>query len=111
MKKKIRDLFLLSLLCLGVAQSLLAQSGSVKGKVTDEKGEAIPGVSITVQGTQQGTLTDAEGVYSIDVANNATLVFSFLGYLKQEVAVSNRSTIDVSLKTDTKALEEVVVVG
>lgn len=111
MKKKIRDLFLLSFLCLGITQSLLAQSGSVKGKVTDDKGDAIPGVSITVQGTQQGTLTDAEGVYSIDVAGNATLVFSFLGYLKQEVAVSNRSTIDVSLKTDTKALEEVVVVG
>lgn len=111
MKKKIRDLFLLSLLCLGITQSLLAQSGTVKGKVTDEKGEAIPGVSVTVQGTQQGTLSDAEGQYSVQVSGNATLVFSFLGYLKQEVAVSNRSTIDVSLQTDTKALEEVVVVG
>lgn len=111
MKKKIRDLFLLSFLCLGITQSLLAQSGTVKGKVTDDKGEAIPGVSVTVQGTQQGTLSDAEGQYSIEVSGNATLVFSFLGYLKQEVAVSNRSTIDVSLQTDTKALEEVVVVG
>lgn len=111
MKKKIRDLFLLSLLCLGITQSLLAQNVTVKGKVTDEKGEMIPGASVTVKGSQQGTLTDAEGVYSIDVAGNATLVFSFLGYLKEEVAVSNRSTIDVSLKTDTKALEEVVVVG
>ncbi|MGG7661498.1 SusC/RagA family TonB-linked outer membrane protein [Dyadobacter sp. BHUBP1] len=111
MKKKIRDLFLLSLLCLGIAQSLLAQNVTVKGKVTDEKGEMIPGASVTVKGSQQGTLTDAEGMYSIDVASNATLVFSFLGYLKEEVAVSNRSTIDVSLKADTKALEEVVVVG
>lgn len=111
MMKKIRDLFLLSLLCLGITQSLLAQSGTVKGKVTDEKGEAIPGVSVTVQGTQQGTLSDAEGQYSVQVSGNATLVFSFLGYLKQEVAVSNRSTVDVSLQTDTKALEEVVVVG
>jgi TonB-linked SusC/RagA family outer membrane protein len=111
MKKKIRDLFLLSLLCLGITQSLFAQSGTVKGKVTDDKGEIIPGVSVTVKGTQQGTLTDAEGVYSIEVAGNATLVFSFLGYLKEEVAISNRTTIDVSLKTDTKALEEVVVVG
>lgn len=111
MKKKIRDLFLLSLLCLGITQSLLAQSGTVKGKVTDEKGEAIPGVSVTVQGTQQGTLSDAEGQYTIQVSGNATLVFSFLGYLKQEVAVANRSTVDVSLQTDTKALEEVVVVG
>ncbi|WP_342083310.1 SusC/RagA family TonB-linked outer membrane protein [Dyadobacter sp. OTU695] len=111
MKKKIRDLFLLSLLCLGITQSLLAQSGTVKGKVTDDKGEMIPGVSVTVQGTQQGTLTDAEGAYSIEVPGSATLVFSFLGYLKEEVAVSNRSTVNVSLKTDTKALEEVVVVG
>jgi TonB-linked SusC/RagA family outer membrane protein len=111
MKKKIRDLFFLSLLCLGITQSLFAQSRTVKGKVTDEKGEMIPGVSVTVKGTQQGTLTDAEGVYSIEVSSNATLVFSFLGYLKEEVAVSNRSAIDVSLKTDTKALEEVVVVG
>nr|WP_295921046.1 TonB-dependent receptor [uncultured Dyadobacter sp.] len=111
MKKKIRDLFLLSLLCLGITQSLLAQNATVKGKVTDEKGEMIPGVSVTVQGTQQGTLTDAEGAYVIQVSGNATLVFSFLGYLKEEVAVANRSTVDVSLKTDTKALEEVVVVG
>ncbi|SEJ11040.1 TonB-linked outer membrane protein, SusC/RagA family [Dyadobacter sp. SG02] len=111
MKKKIRDLFLLGFLCLGITQSLFAQNVTVKGKVTDEKGEMIPGASVTVKGFQQGTLTDAEGVYSIDVAGNATLVFSFLGYLKEEVSVSNRSTIDVSLKTDTKALEEVVVVG
>lgn len=111
MKKKIRDLFLLSLLCLGITQSLLAQNVTVKGKVTDDKGEMIPGASVTVKGSQQGTLTDAEGVYSIDVAGNATLVFSFLGYLKEEVPVSNRSTVNVSLKTDTKALEEVVVVG
>lgn len=111
MKKKIRDLFLLSLLCLGITQPLFAQNVTVKGKVTDDKGEMIPGASVTVKGFQQGTLTDAEGMYSIDVAGNATLVFSFLGYLKEEVPVSNRSTINVSLKTDTKALEEVVVVG
>lgn len=111
MKKKIRDLFLLSLLCLGITQPLFAQNVTVKGKVTDDKGEMIPGASVTVKGFQQGTLTDAEGMYSIDVGGNATLVFSFLGYLKEEVPVSNRSTINVSLKIDTKALEEVVVVG
>lgn len=111
MKRKIRDFFLLGLLCLGIVQSLVAQSVTVKGKVTDDRNEAIPGVSVTVQGTQQGTLTDVDGAYSIQVSSNATLVFSFLGYLKQEVAVANRSTVDVTLKTDTKALEEVVVVG
>lgn len=111
MKKKIRDLFLIGLLCLGATASLLAQNVTVKGKVSDDKGEMIPGASVTVKGSQQGTLTDAEGNYTIDVAGSATLVFSFLGYLKEEVAVANRSTIDVALKTDTKALDEVVVVG
>lgn len=111
MKKQILGLLMLAVIGLGMKQSLFAQSGSVKGKVTDDKGEFIPGVSITVKGSQQGTLTDAEGMYSIQAPGNATLVFSFLGYLKEEVEVNNRSTVDVALKTDTKALEEVVVVG
>jgi TonB-linked SusC/RagA family outer membrane protein len=111
MKKQILGLFMLLVVGLSITQSLFAQSGTVKGKVTDDKGELIPGVSITVKGTQQGTLSDAEGVYSIQAPANATLVFSFLGYLKEEVEINNRSNVDVSLKTDTKALEEVVVVG
>ena len=95
-------------LALGGAQ---AQDAAVKGKVTDESGEAIPGVSVTVKGTQRGTITNVDGTYSVNTAGNATLVFSFLGYVSQEVPVNNRSTINVALKTDTKALEEVVVVG
>src|SRR5690606_37788981 len=65
----------------------------------------------TVKGTQRGTITNAEGTYSVNAAGNATLVFSFLGYISQEVPINNRSTINVSLKTDTRALEEVDVVG
>lgn len=89
-----------------------AQGRTVTGKVTDPSGAALPGVSVQVKGTQRGTNTDAEGKYSLaNVQDNATLVYSFIGYTSQEVAVGNRSTVDVKLADDTKALEEVVVVG
>jgi TonB-linked SusC/RagA family outer membrane protein len=111
MKKKIHHLFLLLGICLGTAASVLAQGQTVTGKVTDEKGEGIPGASVTVKGTQVGTLTTAEGTYSLEAPGSGTLVFSFVGYLKEEIAINNRSSVNISLKTDTKALEEVVVVG
>ncbi len=85
----------------------------VSGKVTDsEKGEVLPGVSILIKGTQKGTTTDANGEYSITVADSkAVLVFSIVGYELQEVVVGNRATINVGMTTDTKAFGEVVVVG
>ncbi|KAA0991760.1 SusC/RagA family TonB-linked outer membrane protein [Dyadobacter aurulentus] len=111
MKKQIRVLFGLLCLLLSLTQTAFSQSGTVSGKVTDEKGEVVPGASVTVKGTQQGTLTTAEGDFSIDAPANATLVFSFVGYLGKEVSVNGQSRINVTLQTDTKALEEVVVVG
>lgn len=85
----------------------------VSGKVTDaEKGDALPGVSILIKGTQKGTTTDANGEYSITVADSkAVLVFSIVGYEPQEVVVGNRATINLGMMTDTKTLGEVVVVG
>ncbi len=84
----------------------------IKGKVTDEKGDGLPGVSILVKGTTQGTVTDGEGNFALDVASdNAVLVFSFVGYVGQEIAVGNRTSLEVRLLVDEKALEEVVVVG
>jgi TonB-linked SusC/RagA family outer membrane protein len=84
----------------------------VKGKVTDEKGEGLPGVSILVKGTQQGTISDEKGNYQVTVNDDqAILIFSFVGYLSQEVPVGARVSVDISLKTDEKALEEIVVVG
>src|SRR5690606_11344451 len=71
----------------------------------------LPGVSILEKGTTNGTVTDAEGNYSISVPENAVLVFSFVGYASQEVSVEGRSTIDVSMETDVMALGEVVVIG
>ncbi len=84
----------------------------VSGRVTDEKGEALPGVNILVKGTQQGMITDADGKFSIEVPDeNAVLVFSFVGYLTKEIEVGVRAVIDVGLEVDEKNLEEVVVVG
>ncbi|MBN8823031.1 MULTISPECIES: TonB-dependent receptor [unclassified Spirosoma] len=89
-----------------------AQGRTVTGRVTDPAGSGLPGVSVQIKGTQRGTNTDADGKYSLaNVPDNATLVMSFIGYTSQEVVVGARSTVDVKLSDDTKALEEVVVVG
>ncbi len=86
---------------------------TLTGTVTDENNAGLPGVSVVLKGTQKGTTTNSEGKFQIDVPESGTpvLVFSFVGYLSQEVAVNNRSNLNVSLKVDTKSLEEVVVVG
>ncbi|MGA0557950.1 SusC/RagA family TonB-linked outer membrane protein [Larkinella sp. VNQ87] len=90
--------------------SALAQT--VSGKVTSENGETLPGVSILVRGTTTGTTTDVNGNFSLTVPNtDETLVFSFIGFQTQEVPISGRSTINVTLATDIQALQEVVVVG
>ncbi len=85
---------------------------TIRGKVTDEKGDGLPGVSILIKGTPQGTSSTGDGSFSIVVANEkAVLVFSFVGYLSEEALVGNRTTIEIALKADERALEEVVVVG
>ena len=84
----------------------------VKGRVTGDNGESVPGVSIILKGSGTGTVTDVNGGYSLNLPDaTGTLVFSYIGYVTQEVAVNNRSTIDVVLKTDIQQLGEVVVVG
>lgn len=85
---------------------------TVTGKVSDEKGEGLPGVNILIKGTQHGTSTDRNGQFSLSIPEeNVTLVFSFVGYLAQEIKVGDRSSMEVVLEPDTKALEEIVVVG
>jgi TonB-linked SusC/RagA family outer membrane protein len=85
----------------------------VKGKVVStENGEILPGVSIVLKGSQKGTSTDASGHFEIDVPSpSSVLIFSFVGYQPQEITVGNQSNLDVSLKTDTKSLDELVVIG
>lgn len=88
------------------------QSGKVTGKVTDQSGNALPGVSVSLKGTTTGTVTGIDGKYAVDVTGNApTLVFSFIGMTSQEIAVGNKTVIDVVLIEETKGLDEVVVVG
>lgn len=85
---------------------------TLTGRVTDEKNEGLPGVSVILKGTQRGTVTDVDGRYKLDVPETgATLVFSFVGYLPQEVRLGNQTSVDVSLKTDSKVLDEIVVIG
>ena len=91
---------------------LAAQSITVEGTVTGNlDSEVLIGASISVKGTTMGTVTDIDGKYSLSVPSDAILVFSYLGYETEEVAVRNRSLINVSLKTSSQDLEEVVVVG
>jgi TonB-dependent starch-binding outer membrane protein SusC len=94
------------------ASKILINLASVSGKVVDENNQALIGVSVKVKGTTQGTITNAEGNFNMEIANpNATLVFSYIGYLNQEVALNGKSSLNIKMKPDDKSLEEVVVVG
>uniref|UniRef100_UPI003217344E SusC/RagA family TonB-linked outer membrane protein n=1 Tax=uncultured Draconibacterium sp. TaxID=1573823 RepID=UPI003217344E len=88
------------------------QQKSVSGKVTDITGEPLPGVTILVKGTTNGTVTNIDGNYAIpNTSENTTLVFSFVGMIAQEIVVGSQTSIDVVLKTDAIGIEDVVVVG
>lgn len=85
---------------------------TISGKVTDETNSVLPGVSIILKGTQRGTTTDANGNFKLEVPdNNATLIFSFVGYVPQEIIVGNKTAINLTLRTDTKMMEEVTIIG
>ena len=100
------------LILLLIATSAWSQTKTITGKVTaQEDGTGIPGVNVLEKGTSNGTVTDANGGYSISIAGDGTLIFSFVGYTSQEVPVGNQSTIDVSLTLDVTSLNEVVVIG
>lgn len=83
----------------------------ISGIVIDEKGDAVIGASVTVKGSTTGTITDLDGKFDLETNNNSTLQISYVGYLSQEVKVSNKTTFDIRLEEDTKTLQEVVVIG
>jgi len=85
----------------------------ISGQVTDDKGVTLPGVSVSLKGTGTGTVSDIKGNFSITVpdASSGTLVFSYLGYINQEIVLKGQTNIKVSLQVDSKSLNEVVVVG
>src|SRR5690554_611836 len=84
---------------------------TVRGTVTDASGQPLPGVTVSVPGTTIGTATDIDGKYSLSVPEGSTLVFSFIGFETQSIAIGDRSVIDVTIIEDTASLDEVVVVG
>lgn len=84
---------------------------SIDGTVVDETNSPLAGVSILVKGTSNGTVTDVDGKFSLEAPDDATLIFSYTGYLSQEIVVGAQTTISISLKTDTKLLDGVVVIG
>ena len=85
--------------------------GMVTGTVLDETGAPLPGASILVKGTTTGTITDLDGKFSIDVASDAVLVISYLGYNSEEVSVNGLTTLSIQLEPDSSELNEIVVVG
>lgn len=111
MKNIYKNLGVLVMLLVLTSAAAFAQQ-TVTGTVVDEFGLGLPGVSILVKGTATGTTTDIDGNYSINVPNDqATLVFSFIGYAKVEEVVGSRSVIDVNLAPDEQNLSEVIVTG
>ncbi|MGC9354613.1 MAG: SusC/RagA family TonB-linked outer membrane protein, partial [Mariniphaga sp.] len=88
------------------------QQPAVKGKVTDAAGQPLPGVTVVVKGTARGTVTNADGDYSLtNIPEDATLVFSFVGMRTEEIAVGNQTTINVTMEEETIGIDEVVAIG
>jgi TonB-linked SusC/RagA family outer membrane protein len=107
-----KKLVLSWVLILAVISTVFAQTRQVTGKVTSsEDGSVLPGVSISAKGSTKGTSTAADGTYSISVSDGSTLVFTFVGFNSQSVAVGNRSVVNVQMQSDNQQLSEVVVVG
>ncbi|HLT07042.1 MAG TPA: TonB-dependent receptor [Cyclobacteriaceae bacterium] len=86
-------------------------SNTIRGTVTANNGEPLIGVNIIVEGTDNGTVTDEKGTYSLSVSQGSTIVFSFLGFQSQRVTIDDQQTIDVVLEEEVSALDEVVVIG
>lgn len=105
-----KSIGLLLLFCLIPLWSI-AQNITVKGVVKDNFGESVIGANVTEKGTTNGMITDLDGNFSLTVQKNATLVISYIGYVTQEIAVKGNTQFNIILKEDSKALEEVVVIG
>ncbi|AWG23237.1 hypothetical protein FFWV33_17740 [Flavobacterium faecale] len=102
-------LIALAMIC---TQSVLSQTKTIQGVVTDQARLPLPGVNVSVKGTPTGVVTNSDGSFVLDkVPANGRIIFSFIGFTSKEVAVDNKKTINVSLVEDTNNLEEVVVVG
>ncbi len=105
--KAIKAVLVATLLC--VAPSVILAQSRISGTVTDQDKQPLVNVSVLIKGTNDGTVTDANGHYTINAAPGKVLVFRFLGFLTQEITVGNQTTINVFLSSDNKLLKEVVI--
>lgn len=108
---KLLKLRFLYFICLLSSVAAWAQDVTVSGNVTDENGLPVPGVSITVKDTTTGTTTDIDGNYQVSAPTNGTLVFTYISYATQEIAINGQTTINTQIVPSNETLEEVVVVG
>lgn len=95
----------------GSETTLIMVQQQITGTVVDDTGALLPGVNVLVQGTTRGTQTDFDGKYSIEAANGAVLVFSYIGMKNQSITIGNSNTIDVTMQEDAQGLDEVVIIG
>lgn len=112
--KKVFKVKKMLFICMGfllLSGSVLAQQQTVTGRVVDVNNESLPGVSIIIRGTQQGTVTDINGYYSLSVQPSSVLIYSYIGYTSIEETVNGRATINITMSEDVSALDEVVVIG
>ena len=116
MKRKLLTKFLIfigmTLSALVISLPGFSQTGKITGKVSgSDDGLSLPGVTVRIKGTSEGTVTNADGVYSINAVQGSTLIFSFLGYEQKEIVISASGTLNVTLSKSTNSLNEVVVIG
>src|SRR5690554_1640651 len=106
-----RKLLIFLFMFVAVIGNSMAQN-TITGRVTDSFGTPLPGVTVVVDGTTTGTVTSADGEYSLRVPEDAeTLIFSFIGMKAREVAINNQTTINVEMESDVIGIEEVVAIG
>ena len=113
MRKSNRKLFkklCFMLIAIFMVSAVWAQQ-SITGTVVDDGGEPLPGVTVIIQGTTTGTVTNIDGVYTLSVPTDATLLFSFVGMKTITESVNGRSSINVTMEQDAIGLEEVVAIG
>jgi TonB-dependent SusC/RagA subfamily outer membrane receptor len=109
-KRRLLKLFVCPLFLL-ISSWAFAQNVLVTGKVTDERGNALQGATVVIRGTTKGANTDINGKYTIGASGNDVLVFSMVGFIRREVKINNRASLDITLTEEAQALNEVVVVG
>ena len=110
MKKVITLVCLVLLMVFAIPPGVLGQTKTIKGIVVEEETQMpLPGVSVAIQGTTKGTMTDAEGNFNLEAENGQILQFSFIGYASKELTVGNSTNIKIELQTDVQAIDEVMV--